>query len=137
MLVETAEGRASGSSRLDLGAFKLDSQWRLEARMPERTPESGAAAAARPLPPVIVSYRGPVAALRGVEQQIDATAVEQELSARKIERDLEELERLRRLNEADQLRKSVEPSPLPPQPALPVSPPALPGAPLPPAGAPG
>jgi uncharacterized protein involved in outer membrane biogenesis len=126
MLIETPQGRASGAARLDLTAFKLDSQWRLEAN----APGAGSGAAAKPLPPVVVSYRGPVAALRMAEQQIDTTAVEQELSARKIERDLEELERLRRLNEADPLHKSVEPA----VPVQPVLPPGLPGAPLPPAG---
>jgi hypothetical protein len=80
------------------------------------------------LPPVIVSYRAPLAALKGAEQQVDTTAVEQELQARKIERDLEELERLRRLDESKKSEgKALEPAPT-------TMPPGLPGAPLPPAG---
>jgi uncharacterized protein involved in outer membrane biogenesis len=123
MLIETPEGRAVGSTRLDLTAFKLDSQWRLEPK----APDAGAEAAKRPLPPVIVSYRAPLAALKGAERQIDTTAVEQELSARKIEQDLEELERLRRLNESKKSEgKAIEP-------ALP-TPSGLPGVPVPPAG---
>jgi uncharacterized protein involved in outer membrane biogenesis len=125
MLIETPEGRAVGSTRLDLSALKLESQWRLEAKVPG----AGSDAVKRPLPPVIVSYRAPLAALRGAEQQIDTTAVEQELQARKIERDLEELERLRRLDESKKSEgKAVEPAP-----PLTV-PPGMPGAPLPPAG---
>jgi hypothetical protein len=123
MLIETPEGRAIGSTRLDLNAFKLDSQWRLELKAPDAGPD----AAKRPLPPVIVSYRAPLAALKGAEQQIDTTAVEQELSARKIERDLEELERLRRLDQSKSEGKSGEVAP-------PTAPPGLPGAPVPPAG---
>jgi uncharacterized protein involved in outer membrane biogenesis len=124
MLIETPEGRAMGSTRLDLTAFRLDSQWRLEPK----APDAGSDAAKRPLPPVIVSYRAPLAALRGAEQQIDTTAVEQELSARKIERDLEELERLRRLNESKMNEGRVL------EPAPPTVPPRLPGVPAPPAG---
>jgi uncharacterized protein involved in outer membrane biogenesis len=120
MVIETPDGRAIGSTRLDLSAFKLDSQWRLEPK----APNVGSDVAKRPLPPVIVSYRAPLAALKGAEQQIDTTVVEQELQSRKIEHDLEELERLRRLNEG----KSVAPSP-----PTPLKAPLLPGSPLPPA----
>jgi uncharacterized protein involved in outer membrane biogenesis len=123
MLLETPEGRAIGSTRLDLNAFKLDSQWRLEPKAPDAGPD----AAKRPLPPVIVSYRAPLAALKGAEQQIDTSAVEQELSARKIERDLEELQRLRRLDESKSGSKSGESIPA-------TAPPGLPGAPVPPTG---
>ncbi|MFZ1103954.1 MAG: AsmA family protein [Hyphomicrobiaceae bacterium] len=123
MLIETPEGRAIGSTRLDLNAFKLDSQWRLQPKPPDAGPD----AAKRPLPPVIVSYRAPLAALKDAERQIDTTAVEQELSARKIERDLEELERLRRLDQSKSEGKSGEVAP-------PTAPPGLPGAPVSPAG---
>jgi hypothetical protein len=82
---------------------------------------------------VIVSYRGPLAALKGAEQQIDTAAIEQELSARKIEQDLAELERLRRLDEMKRNEnKAIEPTP--PRAAPKDEPPLLPpgGAPLPP-----
>jgi uncharacterized protein involved in outer membrane biogenesis len=121
VVIDTSEGRASGTARLDLKGLKLDSQWRLEAKVPDGT------GAAKPFPAVMVSYRAPVAALSSAELQIDTSALEQELAARKIEHDMEELERLRRLNEADPNRKSAEP----PGPA---HPPAGPVAPIPPFG---
>jgi hypothetical protein len=139
MLIETPEGRAVGSTRVDLNAFQLDSQWRLEPK----PPATGSDAAKRLLPPVVVSYRAPLAALKDAEQQIDTTAIEQELAARKIEQDLEELQRLRALDESkrelERLRaldeskskaesKSGEPAPPPTAPSV------LPGAPVPPAG---
>ena len=78
------------------------------------TPPGGAG---KPLPPVTVYYRGPLASLGTIEPRIDTTALEQELSARKIEQDVEELERLRRLDEqrrlieAERLRKQFEQTP--------------------------
>ncbi|HWE21414.1 MAG TPA: AsmA family protein [Hyphomicrobiaceae bacterium] len=120
LLVETSEGRTSGSARLDLKGLTLDSQWRLEAKLAD------AAAAAKLLPAVTVSYQAPLATLSAAEPQIDISALEQEISARKIERDMEELERLRRLNEADPLRKPPEPAvpaqAVPPGPLAPVPP---------------
>ncbi len=120
LLVETSEGRTSGTARLDLKGLTLDSQWRLEARLVDL------GAAAKLLPAVTVSYRAPLATLSAAEPQIDTSALEQELSARKIERDLEELERLRRFNEADPLRKPSEPAApsqaVPPGPVAPVPP---------------
>jgi hypothetical protein len=123
LALDTGEGRAVGTARLDLKALKLDTQWRIEAKVPE------GATAVRTLPPVILSYRAPLAALGTAEQQTDTTALEQELAARKIEQDMEELERLRRLNEADPARKPADPAAPAPRP------PALPGAaPIPPFG---
>jgi hypothetical protein len=95
LVIDAGDGRASGTARLDLKTLKIDSQWRLEAKLP------GGDAAAKPLPAVVVSYRAPVATLGAAELQIDTAVLEQELAARKIERDMEELERLRKLNEAD------------------------------------
>jgi uncharacterized protein involved in outer membrane biogenesis len=117
IVVETSDGRASGTARLDLKTLKLDSQWRLEAS----APGSGAG---KPLPGVVITYRAPVGALGTAEAQIDTTALEQELAARKIEQDMQELERLRRLNEADPARKAPEPAVPPPAtgPAPPVPP---------------
>jgi hypothetical protein len=119
-VVETGEGRTSGTAKLDLKALKLESQWRLESL----APGPAAGGAAKPLPAVIVSYLAPVTALGAAEPQIDATALEQELSARRIAQDMEELERLRRLNE----RKA-------PEPAGPAGrAPVKPGGPIPPFG---
>ena len=109
LVVDTSEGRTSGTVRLDLRVLTLDSQWRLEARPLD------AGAAGKPLPVVTVSYRGPIMSLGAIEPQIDAAALEQELAARKIERDMDELSRRmdeqRRLNEADRLRKQPEQTP--------------------------
>jgi len=127
LAIDTGEGRASGTTRLDLKTLKFDSQWRLEAKMPGSD-------AAKPLPAVVVSYRAPVATLGAGELQIDTAVLEQELAARKIERDMEELERLRKLNEVDPRRPPVPPSPAEgPPPAAPAIPPfgheVRPGAP--------
>ncbi|HEX6000700.1 MAG TPA: hypothetical protein VFZ16_15095, partial [Hyphomicrobiaceae bacterium] len=103
LLVETDQGRTIGSARLDLKSFNLDSQWRLEARSADPS--------ARALPPAIVSYRAPISALAGAQQQIDTSALEQELSARKIERDLQELERWRRLKESEPANVPAAPAP--------------------------
>jgi hypothetical protein len=121
--VATAAGRASATTRLDLKTLRLDAQWRLEANAPE------GAAAAKPLPAVIVSYRASLAGLSAAEMQVDAAALEQELAARRIEQDMEELERLRKLNEAERERAS-QPQPIPPAQGQP----AGPTAPIPPFG---
>jgi uncharacterized protein involved in outer membrane biogenesis len=129
LVIDTREGRASGTARLDLKTLKLDSQWRLEARMP------GSDAAAKPLPAVVVSYRAPVATVGAAELQIDTAMLEQELAARKIERDMEELDRLRKLNEVGRQPVPAPPPAQgpPPGPAAPAIPPfgheVRPGAP--------
>src|SRR5262245_33908193 len=124
---DTGEGRANGTATLDLKTLKLDSQWRLEAKLPRGD------AAAKALPPVVVSYRAPIAALGAAELKIDTALVEQELAARKIERDMEELDRLRKLNEADRLRnRAPAPAPAPPAPAQ-DPPPGVPTSPVSPA----
>ena len=109
LVVDTSEGRASGTARLDLRMLTLESQWRLEAS------PLGAGPASKPLPVVTVSYRGPIVSLGALDPQIDASALEQELSARKIEHDMEELSRQmdeqRRLNEAERVRKQPEQAP--------------------------
>jgi uncharacterized protein involved in outer membrane biogenesis len=128
LVVDTAEGRTSGTARLDLGMLGLESQWRLEAGPPDT------GAAGKPLPAVTVSYRGPIVSLGALDPQIDTTALEQELSARRIEHDMAELERLRRLEEQRRLEEAVrlrkqfeQPPPIP-------RPPPAPGAPLAPSG---
>jgi hypothetical protein len=125
MVVATGAGRASGTTRVDLKALRLDAQWLLEANAPGGTP------AAKPLPGVAVSYRAALGALSAAEMQMDAAALEQELAARRIEQDMEELERLRKLDEAERNRASSPPPP----PAPPAQgPPLGPGAPIPPFG---
>ena len=125
LVVDTGEGRTSGTARLDLRALTLDSQWRLEANAP------AAGKAGKPLPAVTVSYRGSITALGAIEPQIDAVALEQELADRKIAHGMEELKRLeeqRKLNDADGLRKPAE------QPPPAQRPPPMPGVPVVPSG---
>jgi uncharacterized protein involved in outer membrane biogenesis len=118
LVIDAGEGRASGTARLDLKTLKLDSQWRLEAKLP------GGNVGAKPLPAVVVSYRAPVANLGAAELQVDTALLEQELAARKIEQDMEELERLRKLNEADPQRAPAAPAESsPPGTGAPVIPP--------------
>jgi len=132
IVIETGAERASGSAAINLSSFLFESEWRLQ-----QVPGKDTALASKPLlPPVIVSYRGPLAALDKVEPVINSEALERELAVRKMEYDVEALERLRQLDEArrrseaDRLRQDMENAP-PPQP-LPVAPasparPATPG----------
>jgi hypothetical protein len=132
IVIDTGAERASGSVAINLSSFLLESEWRLQ-----QVPGKDSALAGKPaLPPVIVSYRGPLAALDKIEPSINSEALERELAVRKMEHDVEALERLRQLDEArrrseaERLRQEME-NPPPPQP-LPVAPasparPATPG----------
>ncbi len=128
--LETPEGRATGSSSLDLKTLTFESDWRLEQK---QSPAAGA----KPLPAVTVSYRGPIAALGRLAPRIGSEALERELAVRRMERDVEELERLRKLDEArrredaERQRRQLEQAPLPPTPPapVPVAPAARPAAP--------
>jgi hypothetical protein len=125
LVVDTAKGRASGMTRIDLERLTLDSQWQLEA-----PPAAGADG--KPLPGVTVSYQGPVASLGTLGRQIDTAKLEQELADRKFAQEMEKLEELRRLeeqrrlDETERLRKQFEKVPPiprpPPAPAVPVAP---------------
>jgi hypothetical protein len=127
-VIETGDGRASGSASLDLMSLDFHSQWRLEARA------VAAGSSARRLPVVAVEYAGPVSSLGTLTPRIDSAALEQEISARKIERDVEELERLRKLDEqrrameTERLRHQFEQTPPVQRPLLP------PGVPVAPSG---
>jgi uncharacterized protein involved in outer membrane biogenesis len=127
--VATPEGRAAGNTILDLRSLMLESDWRLE-----QDPAAGPMPDRPALPPVQVSYRGPVASLSALDPQLATEQLERELAVRRMERDVEELERLRKLdearrrNEAERLRRQFEttpPVPLPP--AIPEARPPTPG----------
>jgi hypothetical protein len=124
--IETPEGRAAGDASLDLMSLTLESGWRLE-----QNPAAGPTPDKPALPPVVVSYRGPVSSASTLEPQVATEPLEREIAVRKMERDVEELERLRRLDEArrreeaERLRQQFVP--LPPVP-LPVPPAATPQA---------
>jgi hypothetical protein len=132
IVIDTNPERASGSAAINLSNFLFETEWRLQ-----QVPGKDTALAGKPLlPPVIVSYRGPLAALDKVEPVINSEALERELAVRKMEYDVDALERLRQLDEArrrseaERLRQEMQPAP-PPQP-LPVAPasparPATPG----------
>ena len=130
-VINTAEGRAQATASLDLRTLILESEWRLEQK-------PGAGPGDKALPAVIVTYRGPVAALGSLEPRIATDALERELAVRRMERDVEELERLRKLDEtrrrsdAERLRRQLEQAPPPvPVPVAPAPPggtrPAAPG----------
>jgi uncharacterized protein involved in outer membrane biogenesis len=127
-VIDGDEGRAQGTAGLDLKTLLFEADWRLEQK---RSPGAGDRA---PLPGVAVSYRGPIAALAGLEPRIDSDALERELAVRRMERDLEELERLRKLDEArrreeaERQRRQLEQAPPPtPVPMAPAPRPATPG----------
>jgi hypothetical protein len=125
--IETPEGRAAGDASLDLMSLTLESGWRLE-----QNPAAGPTPDKPALPPVVVSYRGPVSSVSTLEPQIVTEPLEREIAVRKMERDVEELERLRSLDEArrreeaERLRQQFEP--LPPAVPVPVPPAATPPA---------
>lgn len=122
--VDTAEGRATFDTVLDLQTFVLDSAWKIEGKGRTRAEPSvaGAAtagtstAASAPapvlvartlLPAVAVVYAGRLADLSTLAPKIQTEALERELTVRRMERDVDELERLRRLDE-DRARKERE-----------------------------
>lgn len=98
--IEIKEGSAAGTTSLDLSPLSLVSDWRLT----DKTLSIGG----RGLPPVVVQYSGPLAALGRMEPQINAEALEREVTVRKMERDVDELERLRRLDETRRREQQTE-----------------------------
>src|SRR5262249_49061741 len=91
LVIDTAEGRASGAASLDLRTLAFESDWRLE----EVVAKPGTAA-----PPAVgISYRASVTALGREEPRITTDALAREIAVRRVERDVEELERLRKLDE--------------------------------------
>src|SRR5262245_42513687 len=130
IVIDSGGERASGSAALNLLSLLFESEWRLE-----QSPAKDAALGSKPaLPPVLVSYRGPLTSLDKLEPAINTEALERELAVRKMEHDVEELERLRQLDEArrrseaERLRQEMgnPPPPLPLAPGVPGRP-ATPG----------
>ncbi len=122
--VDTAEGRATFDTVLDLQTLVLDSAWKIEGKGLTRAEPSVAgaatagtsAAASVPapvlvsrtlLPPVAVVYAGRLADLGTLAPTIETEALERELTVRRMERDVDELERLRKLDE-ERARKERE-----------------------------
>ncbi len=105
-------GSTTIDTSLDLAAWRLDSEWRIEIdSLPDATaPPAATAQPRRPsptggrpqraaLPAVFVVYAGPLKSLSAIEPRISAGALERELAVRRMEREVEELERLRREDE--------------------------------------
>ncbi len=102
VVLETPDGRATGSTTIDTESMVFDSEWRIE---PKPAPARGGLGKAGALPGVSVVYVGPLASLGTVEPKLQTEALERELSVRKIERYVDELERLRH---SDEERANVE-----------------------------
>lgn len=96
VVLETPDGRATGSTTIDVETMMFDSEWRIE---PKPAPVGGGLGKGGALPGVSVIYVGPLASLGMAEPKVHAEALERELSVRKIERYVDELERLRRSDE--------------------------------------
>ncbi|MGE5267208.1 MAG: AsmA family protein [Deltaproteobacteria bacterium] len=121
--VDTAEGRATFDTALDLQTLVIDSEWKIEAKALTRAQPTVAGAATAgtapagvpqpvqvgrsPLPAVSVVYAGRLADLGTLAPSIETAALERELTVRRMERDVDELERLRKLDE-ERARKERE-----------------------------
>jgi uncharacterized protein involved in outer membrane biogenesis len=93
--LDRPEGRTSLQTVVELATLKLDSEWTIEARLPQGAGPAGG----KMLPPVSVIYAGALQDASAIEPQISVAALERELTVRKMERDVEELERLRQEDE--------------------------------------
>lgn len=96
VVLETPEGRATGSTTIDVETMTFDSEWRIE---PKPALSRGGPGKGGALPGVPVIYVGPLASLGSVEPKLQTEALERELSVRKMERYVDELERLRHSDE--------------------------------------
>lgn len=96
VVLETPDGRATGSTTIDAETMVFDSEWRIE---PKPAPARGGLGKGGALPGVSVVYVGPLARLGAVEPKLQTEALERELSVRKMERYVDELERLRHSDE--------------------------------------
>ena len=121
--VDTAEGRATFDTALDLQTLVIDSEWKIEAKALTRAQPTVAGAASAgavaagvpqpvqvgrsPLPAVSVVYSGRLADLAKLAPSVETGALERELTVRRMERDVDELERLRKLDE-ERARKERE-----------------------------
>lgn len=118
--LEQDEGRSSFDTAVDLATMKIDSEWRIEAKIASRAGDP--ASAKFMLPPVSVVYSGSLRDFAALEPAVETAALERELTVRKMERDVDELERLRRLDqskaqEETDRRKALEAEQQPPAPA--------------------
>jgi hypothetical protein len=96
--METEEGRSTFETALELATMKVDSEWKIEAKV---KPKPDDTAPAKPLLPAVnVVYAGKLKDFAMIEPTVDTGALERELAVRKMEHDVAELERLRKLDQA-------------------------------------
>ncbi|MGQ0673206.1 MAG: hypothetical protein ACT4N2_10065, partial [Hyphomicrobium sp.] len=96
--LETTEGRSAFDTAVELASMKVDSEWKIEARIKGKGGD--AATGTVLLPPVSVVYSGKLKDFATLEPAVETGALERELTVRKMERDVEELERLRKLDQS-------------------------------------
>lgn len=92
--LDRPEGSTTFQTVVELATMRIDSEWRIAARLPKDAGEQG-----KTLPPVSVVYTGDLRNIAAIEPQISAGALERELTVRKMEHDVDELERLRKEDE--------------------------------------
>ena len=93
LIIDTPEGRVSGSTTIDLDGLRLDSEWRVEAR------GSAGRRTKAELAPITWIWAGPLARIDGRAPRMDSEALEQDVTVRRMEREVDDLERLRRQDE--------------------------------------
>jgi TolA-binding protein len=102
--IESAEGRSTFATAVELASMKIDSEWQIE---PKVARPSNPAAERVLLPAVTIVYVGKLSELASLEPVVTTGALERELQVRKMERDVDELERLRKLDQT-RARQEIE-----------------------------
>jgi hypothetical protein len=102
--IESAEGRSTFATVVDLATMKIDSEWQIEPKVVKPSNQTGERVL---LPAVTVVYVGKLSELASLEPVVTTGALERELTVRKMERDVDELERLRKLDQT-RARQEIE-----------------------------
>jgi hypothetical protein len=102
--IESAEGRSTFATAIELSSMKIDSEWQIEPKVVKPTNPTGERVL---LPAVTVVYVGKLSEIASLEPVVTTGALERELQVRKMERDVDELERLRKLDQA-RARQEIE-----------------------------
>lgn len=129
--LETDEGRSTFVTAIELGTMKIDSEWKIEAKIKSKLDETAAKVM---LPPVSVVYSGKLKDFVAIEPAIEIGSLERELTVRKMERDVDELERLRKLDQSkakaleDERAKAAAAAPAPADPSASASSPGDPAS---------
>jgi uncharacterized protein involved in outer membrane biogenesis len=101
--IESAEGRSTFATAVELASMKIDSEWQIEPKV-VRPSNPGERVL---LPAVTVVYVGKLSELASLEPVVTTGALERELTVRKMEHDVDELERLRKLDQT-RARQEIE-----------------------------